>query len=503
MIKKLVALFLVATVILSFCACGNKDNDDTPANTEEYVLPTEIIDADISLPYTSAEGFDPYTINSSYNRDLIPVLFECLYLPTHDGQGAPILASDGKVKGKVITVTIKNNVGFSDGTALTADAVKDSFEKAKLNDYYSGTLSNVKSVKCKDDYTVVFELAKESLFTLNILNFPIVKYDGKKVVGSGKYKLQYLDKTPYLRVNTAHRDFSSQWNKQIALCDMAGKNGPVYSFKANEISVYKNYLSGEEYVNLSSQTTSESLNNLVYIGVNSKWAGSLTSVDWVRHAMNIGIDRAAVSASSFLGQTSPTITPFRNELFALKTEELPALNGEIQKAVGILERNGYDKVNADGIRTNGSSTLKVSILVCAENPYKVGVAEAVKDSLADMGFGVTIKEKKTSEEFTKALNEGHFDLYIGETRLSYDYGLESFFSTNGKLNYGIDEAFYKEYELFENGESTLSTFVESFETEVPFIPIFYRKAIVSVNPNITNFDKYDIYSSVCDWKIVN
>ncbi len=499
--RRIAALFLCISILFTLCACDGNGGEGTTAPTEDYVLPTEIVDADVSLPYTSAESFDPYSAKSTINRALIPVLYESLYNSTDNGKGSAVLAEKGTVDGNKITVKIKKGVKFSDGTELIAENIKSSFEKAKNNSYYSGTLSNIAAVKIIDNYTITFEMYKDSLFTLNTLNFPIVKGDGKNTTGSGKYMLQHLENIPYLSVNTHHRDFDPQWNKQLALYDMAGKNGPIYPFKANEISVYKNDLSSEEYVNLSSQTVSQSINNLVYIGVNSNWAGSLLSVDWIRHAVNIGIDRAMIGASSFLGQSSACVTPFKTELYALNTDDLPALNGELQRAVGILERNGYDKLNGDGVRTNGSNSLRVNILVCSANKYKVDVAEAVKEALEDIGFGVTITEKKKSKQFKKALKDGHFDLYIGETSLSYDYGLEEFFTDDGSLNYGIDEEFYKEYELYETGESSLTAFIEAFETEVPFIPLFYRKEIISINPNLSGIDENNVYSSICDWKI--
>jgi ABC-type transport system substrate-binding protein len=283
---------------------------------------------------------------------------------------------------------------------------------------------------------------------------------------------------------------------------MAGLSGPIYPFKANQISVYKTDLRNSKYTNLSSTTVHQNMNNLVYIGVNSKWAGSVASIDWVRQAMNIGISRTEIAAASFLGQTTPAITPFKDDFYQLKKDDLPSAQGELQKAVSLLERNGYTKINAEGIRTNGSSALRVNILVCTENQYKLSVAEAVKASLQDLGFGVTITEKKTAEAFVAALKEGHFTLYIGETELPLNYDLTEFFSADGVLSYGIDTEFFKEYQAYKNGEGSTMTFVESFETEVPFIPLFYRKAIVSVNPNIVGFMPGESYATVSNWKVI-
>ena len=499
MTKKITALLLVFVMSITFFSCDRREKN--PDETEEYILPTEIINADVSFPYMSSDSLEPYVSKSNINRGLIELIYESLYVPTEDGRGEKLLASEGDVNGKEITVKLISGAKFSDGVEVNSAYVKSSFELAKKNEYYGASLSNVASVTVVDNLTVKFTLFVENPFALNVLNFPVVRFVNGKSIGSGRYKIEYLEKTPYLQVNTNHRGYEDSWNKQIALYDMVGISSPIYPFKANKISVYKNDLSAEKYVNLSPETVALNMNNLVYLGVNSKWAGSVTSIDWVRQAINIGLDRSNIGSSSFLGQTSAVVTPFKREFYQLNYDNLPQLSGEIQRAVSILERNGYDKFNDDGIRTNGNSSLRVNILVCTENDYKLAVAEAVKRSLEDLGFGVTITEKQTLEAFKLALAEGHFSLYIGETSLSYDYSLDEFFSSNGVLSYGIDETFFAEYTSYKNGAESTMGFVESFETEVPFIPLFYRKAVISVNPNISGIDESSFYTSVSEWKL--
>lgn len=501
MIKKIIAVLLVLSMtVLLFSCDGN--NEDVTTEPDNYILPTEIIDADITLPYMSTDSFDPYTSKSSINRDLIPVIYESLYTVSDNGKGNPLLAEGGSNDGKKVTVKLVSGAKFSDGTAITSEYIKASFEKAKNNIYYKSELSNVASIATVDKSTVVFNLYNPDAMALNVLNFPIVKVSGKKYIGSGKYTVEYIEDIPYLSANTNHRDYQKTWNKQIALYDMAGISSPVYPFKSNGISVYKQNLTDGNYINLSSQTVSENMNNLVYVGVNSQWAGSVTSIDWVRQAINIGINRSGIVASSYLGQGTPVVTPFKSSFYQLNYENLPDVRGETERAIAILERNGYTKVNTDGVRTNGNSSLRVGILVCSENQYKLTVANALKKSLEELGFGVTVTEKKTSEEFLTALREGHYGLYIGETALTSNCDLSEFFTKDGTLNYGVDETFYAEYSLYKSGEESAMTFVESFSTEVPFIPLYYRKTVVSVNPNITGVTGgYDCYRDICNWKM--
>ncbi len=499
--KKIVSLILVLCFLVGFSACKG-DTGDTTETTEGYVLPTPVINADFAFPYTSADKMTPYASESKLNRELIPIMYESLYISDESGKGIRQLSVSEEIEGKNVTVRLNQNVKFSDGTELVASDVKSSLEKAKSNVYYKGALSNVARAIVLDNYTITFELYRKDPFALNVLSFPVVKGDGKESVGTGKYFIDYLGDEPYFSVNKHHRSYNPQWNEQIALYDMSGINGAVYPFKANEISVFSNDLSDGEYTNLSSSTVSLDTNNLVYIGVNSRWAGSVASLAFIRQAINIGIDRKIIAASSFLGQGVATVTPYKNDFYELENMELVGPEGNVEGAIRILEGNGFDKFTDEGIRTNGSAVLRVNILVCTKNKYKLTVAESFKDALEKLGFGVTVTEKKKPKDFKAALKEGHFDFYVGETELTPRYDLSEFFSGGGSLNYGISESAFDLYSSLEKGEITTKQFVEGFSTEVPFLPLFYRKKVVSVNPNVKGTgDKYHFYSSVSDWSL--
>ncbi|MGN0526974.1 MAG: ABC transporter substrate-binding protein [Acutalibacteraceae bacterium] len=497
--KRFISLLLILSLSLTLFGCVKAEEKEDNTTTE-YVLPTPVVTTDISLPYTSASDFNPFKTDSALNRDLLPIIFESLYDADNTGKGKAVLASSGEITDKTVTVKIKQGLKFSDGSELLATHVKSSFEKAKNSDIYKSRLINIASVICVDNYTLKFTLSTKDDLAVNCLTFPVVKESKEALLGSGKYKISYLEDTPYLEVNTNHRDYSKKWNKQIALFDMAGITSPVYPFKANEISVYKQDLS-KEYINLSSDTVSVETNNLVYIGINTKWAGSVTSVDYIRQAINIGIDRKTITASSFLGQGSAVVTPFKNEFYGIQNIELVGTEGNVEKAIGILERNGYNKTNSDGIRTNGSSGLRVDILVCTQNPYKLTVAESFKKQLEKLGFGVTVKKYSDAEAFTSALKEGHYSFYVGETCMTDNCDMSEFFTEGGALSYGVSDSMKENFKLYRNGEVTTSQFIESFSTEMPLLPLFYRKAVISVNPNVKGVDETGVYTSVNNWKL--
>ncbi len=500
--RKFISVLLIFTILFAFCSCDDNKTTQETTTGEEYMLPTPVVTSEISLPYTSASDFNPYKTESSLNRDLLPIMYESLYISTDDGKGITQLASNGEIDGRTVTVKLLQGVKFSDGGEFIASHVKTSYEKAKISPHYEAQLSNISSITIVDNYTIKFTLESIDPMALNVLDFPISKSSGDDYIGTGKYTLKKTADTICLEVNKNHRAYKESWNKQIALYDMAGISSPIYPFKANKISVFKNTLSSDEYINLSSKTVSVGLNNLVYVGVNSQWAGTVTSIDWVRQAINIGIDRNIIAASSFLGQGTATVTPFKKDFYEIEDMELIGESGNIEKAIDIFERYGYDGFNSDGVRTNGSAALRVDIIVCTQNPYKLTVAENFKAQLEKLGFGVKIREYEKSEDFISVLEEGHYSFYIGEVQLTNNCDLSEFFSNEGKLNYGINEEIYEIYSLYKNGETNTKVFVENFSSKIPFLPLFYRKAVVSVNPNITGLgDSYQLYSSVSDWKM--
>ena len=173
--KKFISILLILSFLFAFCSCDGNNNGEETTTDENYVLPTPVVTSNISLPYTSAAGFNPYKTESSLNRDLLPVMYESLFIATDNGKGKPQLAASGEIDGKTVTVKLLQGIKFSDGGEFISSHVKSSYEKAKSSAFYKTQLSNISSITLIDNYTIKFTLQSLDPMALNMLDFQLLK----------------------------------------------------------------------------------------------------------------------------------------------------------------------------------------------------------------------------------------------------------------------------------------------------------------------------------------
>ena len=105
----------------------------------------------------------------------------------------------------------------------------------------------------------------------------------------------------------------------------------------------------------------------------------------------------------------------------------------------LLAQNGYGNVNESGTRVKEIDgeriPLQFDLVVCGDGSIKGTVAEYIQNSLASFGIDIRIKNVPY-EEYLSRVEEGDFDLFLGEIDLSADYDMERLLKTGGTLNYG-------------------------------------------------------------------
>ena len=79
--------------------------------------------------------------------------------------------------------------------------------------------------------------------------------------------------------------------------------------------------------------------------------------------------------------------------------------------------------------------VSVTLLVNEENSFKVSAAQEIAAALSRYGLTVTV-DSVPWETYLQRLQDGSFDLYYGECRLTADWDILELVGTEGSLNYG-------------------------------------------------------------------
>ena len=512
--KKLLCILLSLIFVLSFAACkGSGGADKTPeptsqsdgetepgGTTNETTQGTAIKNTELVLPYSAADGLDPYKCETQMNRDLSTVLYDSLYRLDESFSPVALLAKSGEIDGKAVTVTVKKGVKFSDSSSLGASDVVYSFNLAKESKGYSEQLKNISSAYAESSRTVVFKLDSADVYALGCLTFPIVKSgsDGKTPIGSGRYYLS----SGKLKANKNHVSGQKANISKIALCDIRNSANEFGSLQIGEINFAYRDLSDCKIERIVASTKEIPLNNLIYIGM--KTTKGLLKDAKLRNIISCAVNRSDIVSSAFQGYATACSSPF-NPLW----KEAPASNEKIytaQEIVALLDNNGYAYRNdTDKHRKNNAGKdLILTLAVNKDNAFKLQAAKMIKSDFKTVGIDIEIVEL-SRKDLKKAARKGKYDMYIGEVKLCPNMSLSPFFSEDGGASYYIDKSLtcVSAYNKLVSGKIKTDEFFTQFKADTPFVPLCFRKGFAAVSNSLEdNVKTYegDLFANISEWK---
>lgn len=492
------ALCLVTAILLLFCSCTAKT--DTPDEQQQPIYEDkaspEIVQ--ITLPYSQSDSLNPFFATGVENSALAFLYCQPLFEVKSDYSAEPVLAESYSIAENRISVTLKSAL-FSDGSAVTARDVVYSFNLAKQSPAYSSRLAKVESALSVGS-DVSFAFTSPDIFGVNLLSFPIVKSGtGSSAdsvpTGSGVFML------------TGDEVMTLNPNSQVisTINTVYLYNVKQLQYITNELQIGNfNYLfedfSEGQYKSIVAENKTITLNNLVFLGINS--GDALLSSAPLRTAIYYAINKENVSAGAFQGYSKAANTPFNPDLFMLDGVDLPSVNGDKEKCLSILKKTGFNLFNAAGVRTNGRQALSFSILVNADNKFRTAAAYKIADELQSVGIGINV-EAVDSATYQQRVATGSFQLYLGEVKLTENLDLSVFKDT--AVGVGIDKnsKFFESYNLFRQGGIGIAEFAESFYDDMPFVPICYRAGMAAYSKAYTpdfSYAPFNIYGNIENWE---
>jgi peptide/nickel transport system substrate-binding protein len=492
--KKWLALMLAIITIASiFTACSTQATTETHEPVTQTTTQIEPDTTSFKLSYSQSDSLNPFESESLNNQVLENLVFESLFTLDESYEVQPSIATGYTyTDSTTLTVTIPSGLVFSDGTVISVSDVVRSFNEAQVSPHWKNSLSVFKSATAISDNTVQFNMNYANPNAQNLLTFAIAKNDNDKngyPIGSGKYKFGASNGDVYLEVNENYSDFSPRFTK-IKLINITNAESIENAINIGNITYAYRDLSDGDSTRMQCNKKMVNLNNLVYIGANG-FTG-ITSNANIRKAISLAIDRDTLVKSSYQGYAKSATSIFNPSSTQGKETAVFSSTADTAGAKQAIAQSGYD-----------TKKLKLTILV-SNNTNRVAAAQLIKQQLEAVGFEVTIN-KQSAKKYADAVSKRSFDLYIGETKITNDMNLSSFFSTKGATSYGIDLENSKTavtYDSYLNSKTELGKFMIDFTDEMPFIPVLYRQGMICYSKSLHGdmqgyVDNY--FSNIQDW----
>lgn len=386
---------------------------------------------------TSITSANPHFNGQAKARPILRNAFDSYLYRAPDGTYHPWLASGYELTedGTVITLTLREDVTFSDGDRFDADAVVKNFENFLSGEYLNsstGWLRFVEGVEKLDDFTVEFTLSQADnyfLFWLSVVNStPLspttldlpketLEAGGPEIAGIGAFTVTeytlntdlvftkrddyawapeviaqgqtaaYLDSVTYrtLSEGSARSGALEQGQVDIA-SDIQPLDVATFSESA-DFEYVRNLVSGTPYS--------------LYLNVSKPPFDDIR----VREAFAKGADIEAIVQSIYQGTYDRAWTPIASVGPFQDTSLIEWLEFDVDEANRLLDEAGWTERNADGIRVKDGEPLVARTVAGAQfvresrDQLNIAIGAALKQNV---GIDYRYEPVDSGTEFERA-----------------------------------------------------------------------------------------------------
>ncbi len=427
-VKKFLILCLVfimsMTMLLGCSNSDSKDNEKEDKKVESLRREKNELIVSVGL---EPEGLDPTT---GGHHSVTRVLFSTLLKRDKDLNIVNDLATEYSVSEDKLTWTVKirDDVKFTDGEKLTAKDVVYTFKAAMESDSVVD-LNTMESITDLDDYTVEFKLKEpQSTFVNRLISIGIVpkhlhdnKY-GDKPITSGPYKFVQWDKGQQIIVE-ANEDYYGD-KPSIKKLTMVFMNddtalGALKSGEIDMASIPASFANQKIKGKVLKEVAS--VENLgiafPYVKSGEKTAegypigNDVTCDVAIRQAINYAIDRKELVEGVLSGYGTPSYVGL--EAMPWYNKEVEIQDGDVEKAVKILEVAGWKDSDNDGIREKNGLKAEFKLNYITDTKHRQEMALAVSKKLKEIGVNA-VPEARTWDNAVEVLHSEPIILGWGE-----------------------------------------------------------------------------------------
>lgn len=427
--RRLFSLLLSAALALSLAACGPPaDPGSSSAGSASDMDSSSSAQQPFDIPFRLAiypsYSLHPVLSGNRANLTLAPLLYEPLFQVDETFQAVPVLCQSHTASEDMLswTFTLRDRVTFSDGTPLTGQAAADALNLARQpGSRYARRLSSVAAITAEEN-SITITLTRPNGNLPVLLDIPIALGDGDRPLGTGPYVLSGRDGDLTLTARSGWWQGTSLPAQELPLYPVEQADDLISSFDSGDIGLVDVDLMGTNALGYSGsyEAWDYATTDFLYLGFNTQ--SGLCRSAAVRQALARAIDRDSIVQVDYARHAAAATLPVHPDHPLYDASLAQVLAYDPEQAVAQLEgANALDR--------------PLTFLVNSENSAKVSVAQRITYQLESAGMTVTLS-KLPFEDYTAALAQGSFDLYLGEVVLTADFDLSQLLSSSGTLNYG-------------------------------------------------------------------
>jgi peptide/nickel transport system substrate-binding protein len=389
--------------------------------------------------YADSLFLEPVLNDANVDIWILSNIYDTLLLPTDDGKGVqPGLATAWKVAadGKSVTLTLRDNIKFSDGSPITAQDVQWSLKRAATpnNGIWQFMVESIDDVVIQDPATVVLKLKHTDpaiLTALTVFNTSIIpeklfeaapgatdadkaKAFAEHPVGSGPFILQSWQRNSEMKlVRNPYYWRQGEDGKPLPYLD--GVTFEVIPDDATRLLKLKSgELDGAEFIPYSrveELKTDPNLNMVLFPSTRVEYAtlnvrpklndGSANPLanEKVRQALNYAVDKDGIIQIVTHGVGTP-MTSFMSTATPYHSGTTPLFPVDIEKSKQVLKDAGF------------ASGFKTSIIVLSGNEDETNIATTLQQMWAQIGVTLDIQQVDNATRANK-YHAGDFSMRLG------------------------------------------------------------------------------------------
>ena len=365
----------------------------------------------LKIGLSSEEGtLNPYTYKTETGMDLVRLVYDPLFQIDKNLVSKPWLVKSFSLSADKLLLTMKlhENVKWHDGKPLTSADVKFTYEYIKKHpkSRFTNPAKNILAVEAPDELTVTMKFQKylPDMFSRPLADMPILpKHIWEKIdnpdastvmIGSGAFMLTEIKPGEMFRMKANKNFFKGAPDVDEIVIPLIKDTTALFTaLKAGSLDITTRNLSPELIKDFSADKRFKVL----------KGSGFATTMMYFnnerapfnkkefRQALAYAVNRQELVDVIILGVGTVGSVGLVHPDLDNYNSTINQYAYDLDKSRKILDSIGFTDRNGDGVReSEPGKPLEFKLLVYANNPLRVRVAELIRESYAKIGVKVNI-----------------------------------------------------------------------------------------------------------------